>query len=92
MTKETIFNEIRKLIIPEFENNTTKFISLAISPYYPIIVVEFDRKLLNTESNRNAYQDYYINGKFIWRRELMHYQVNAFEGVQKLYNKYLNAN
>lgn len=94
MTKETIFQQIENLVKPHFTTEVRKFLNVAISPYYPIIVVEFYRKLANTESNRNAYEEYYetLNGKFIWCMQLMHYQLNEFEGLNKLYNKYLNAN
>lgn len=75
MTKETIFQQIRNLILPEFENETTKFKSLAISPYHPVIVVEFEKKLKNSEFYQNSYPDCCITkcGKFIWCTEFMHY-------------------
>lgn len=81
MTKETIYNKIRETIRPKFEGENQKFVSLAISPYHPILVVEFIKR----RSSKNP------KTKNKWVTILDHYQIANFKGVEKLYQQYLKA-
>ncbi len=87
MTKEKIFQQIENLIRPKFENETTVFKKLLLSPYHPMVVVEYVKRVSTKRANvkEKATQSH------IWRHETMHLQIHHFEGAEKLYQKYLKA-
>jgi len=85
MTKETIYNKIREIVMPEFEKENKKFVHLAISPYHPILVIETLQRRSTKKMNIKSKQPYK------WVTALDHYQIAHFKGLDKLYKQYLKA-
>lgn len=85
MTKETIYNKIREIVMPEFEKENKQFVSLAISPYHPILVIEILQRRSTKKMNIKSKQPYK------WVTVLDHYKITHFKGIEKLYKLYLKA-
>lgn len=85
MTKETIYNKILEIVMPEFEKENKKFVGLAISSYHPILVVEILQRRSTKKLNAKGEKHYK------WVTVLDHYQPQYFKGVEKLYQQYLKA-
>lgn len=87
-----IFNQMQAKIIPSFHNldnkkrkkteNKKEFISFAISPYYPIFVVNWNEyKQFTDKETGKKYRE--------WVEILDHFTFNEFPELKPLYDKYM---